>query len=48
MVSIIECRAVFYKFGWSGKAYVEAFNFQVQIENEQTQETLSDLEEAVR
>ena len=28
---IIQYRGIFYKFGCSGKDYVEAFNFRVQI-----------------
>ena len=28
---IVQCRGIFYKFGCSGKDYVEAFNFCVQI-----------------
>ena len=28
---ILQCWEVFYKFGWSGKDYVEAFNFRVKI-----------------
>ena len=28
---ILQCWGVFYKFGWSGKDYVEAFNFRVKI-----------------
>ena len=28
---IVQCRGSFYKFGRSGKDFVEAFNFRVQI-----------------
>ena len=34
MDAIVQCRGIFYKFGWSGKDYVEAFNFRVQIKKD--------------
>ena len=27
----VQCRGIFYKFGCSGKDYVEAFNLRVQV-----------------
>ena len=34
MDAIVQSREIFYKFGCSGKDYVEAFNFYVQIEKD--------------
>ena len=32
---IVQCRGIFYKFGYSGKDYVEAFNFRERCEKRQ-------------
>ena len=34
MDATVQCRGIFYKFGCSGKDYVEAFNFRVQIKKD--------------
>ena len=37
MAVTIECCAIFYQFGKSGKNYVESFEFRCQLKNEDLQ-----------
>ena len=43
---IRQCRGVFHKFGCSGKDYVEAFDFCVQITKDE--ESIKEFKETIR
>ena len=45
--SVINCRALFYKFGSSGKDYKESFNFRVKV-NEDDIKDVKTFKELVR
>ena len=47
MSSVINCRALLYKFGSSGKDYKEAFNFRVKV-NEDEAKDLKKFTEIIR
>ena len=46
LANILNYRAIFYKFGSSGKNYEEAFNFRVLVDCS-SQENLKKLKEAM-